>query len=730
MRGFKFDEFDALCADLDADQLQLKWQHYTRALSAASSSTAVATLAAAPTGGISMIGAIIAGPLMHNARKKRQIIERHMSALDVTPETRKKDIVGPALLSGFLGGATAGIGMGAEALAVDKATKIIGHVVADGIMTKVEDARAAKEHAKEIQEHEEGQLIRTSSTPAVVSALAVPKRKDFADAVLKHTRSMPDTLGATANGLMASAIRIKAHNYPLLKEYVSSITTQSKDLIARGQNKFKPDSSNDFVHDSTPAQPANATLVLPHASMSSHNPQVEHGSPQPSLVSPLESNASFTESELDPGLVSPCETVYSAELEGDYAFNNLLTTVDEKTLEEIELELERAIEEMDSLEVSTDIPTENNKRMTRTFEAANDIDQIFRRQSTRYNRRISVRYTQLPASRSWDSLDNSEADFYTSRVSSREQALHRLDPEPEEIFEEDEDMSSAGTVLPMYVETDPSTAPEAHVFSDEKECKRPNEEWMDEKQVVEDPYNPFAQSFAQASSSQQQDRGWYDEKQAVMDPAMKVRHPSLHQDDFLNHSNTWPSSTPPPAYYGYYSDEKEVMVSDTASTMTARPHLRGGAPSTSASYFDGSDAGSYSYASSSHASSSRYIISHPSNSQLVTRPATALGNETPQYSESLLAGSGPWGPPTDRAPSIAPSTTSTIMSRSAMKGHQGMKKVGYLGLEPAAKLAIGGSLLLMGVRPSVQRKMLDKAKSKMGMDREYRDEDDDYRDYI
>lgn len=720
MRGFKFEEFDALCADLDADQLQLKWQHYTRALSAASSSTAVATLAAGPTGGVSMIGAIIAGPLMHNARKKRQIIEKHMAALDVTPETRKKDIYGPALISGFLGGATAGIGLGAEALAVDKATKIIGHVVADGIMTKVEDAHAAKAHAKEIREHEEGQLIRTESMPAVVSALAVPKSREFTDAILKHTRSMPGTLGATANGLMASAARMKAHNYPLLKEYISSVAVQSRNYMSRGQNSGdKSESSTVSVDDSithakSPA--ANSTLAItePPASMPQNNGQLEGGSPYPQpIVSPLLSDASPTESEMDPGLVSPCETVFAAEPEADYAFNNLLTTMDEATLKDIERELEQAIEEMDNPEAFMNASAQN-KRMSRTFEAPTDIDQIVRRQSTRYSKRISVRYNQHPASRSEGSLVESDDDSYTTYTPSRRR--RRPDPVHEELFLEltDEPLSPATTTTTMtpYVETDPNAAPEAQMFSDEKECKRQNEEWMDEKQVVDDQYpsDYFSQS-GQGSTSQRWE--WHDEKQVVMDPAMKVRHPSLIQDD------TWPS-TPPPRYYGYYDyDGKEVMQAQAQAVGNA-PHLRGGAPS----YIDSS------YASSSYASSSRYPMSSsgPSNSQqLIMHPDMARSNE-PSYSESSL---GPWRPPTSRSPSIAGSTTS-VMSRTsaaAMKGHSSMKKVGYLGLEPAAKLAIGGSLLLMGVRPSAQRRMLDKAKAKMGMEKE-KDDDDDYMDYI
>lgn len=104
MRGFGFEQFDELCGTLDSHELQLKWQHYTRSMSAASTSTAVATLAIGPTGGVSAIGAMIAGPLLHNARKKRQIIERHMNSRGLKPETRNKDIYIPMAVSGTIGG--------------------------------------------------------------------------------------------------------------------------------------------------------------------------------------------------------------------------------------------------------------------------------------------------------------------------------------------------------------------------------------------------------------------------------------------------------------------------------------------------------------------------------------------------------------------------------------------------------------------------------------------------
>ncbi|CAN8095497.1 unnamed protein product [Discula destructiva] len=692
IRGFKFDEFDALCADLDADQLQLKWQHYTRALSAASSSTAVATLAAGPTGGISMIGAMIAGPLMHNARKKREIIEKHMTALGVEPETRKKDIYGPALISGILGGATAGIGMGAEALAVDKATKIIGHVVGDVVLTKVEERHANREHAKEVREHAEGQLIRTSTMPAMVPSVAFAKDKDFGEIALRHINSMPGTLGATANGLLASASRMKTHNYPLLKEYLSSVANQSKTYMSRDRSTMGQDMSGPSTASfgaSTPPRSLDASLAAIEPASS------EHSVPD-ALVSPLESTL---DGEMDPGLVSPCEPEF-AGVDEEHVFDKLLHTVDETTLAEIEVELELAIQEMDNPVTSFEDPAD--KRASRTFQTPTDLDQIVRRQSTRFQRR-SVLYSQPPSDIPQDTLEQayvpppnmSRSGSYTA---SRRRPVPRTVRE-EPFDEADESPSPTGTMLPTYAEMDPSAAPEVR-FGHQDSKRHNEEEFMDEKQVVDNhPSNPFTQSAEDVRAAQApQVREWVDEKQAVRDPFLHQRHPSMTQGD--------PAFNPPPSYYA--TNEKEVLAS------TGPSHLRGGGLSHSDT--------TSSYASSS----SRMIVSDPTDSELVFGPGsvtnittttttttTTTGDSESQTLRSVSSWSG--RPP---SPTLSTRSSSSTLSRTgsaALSAHNGMKKIGYFGMEPAAKLAIGGSLLLMGVRPSLQRKMLDKAKAKMGM---------------
>lgn len=172
-----------------------------------------------------MIGAMIAGPLIHNARKNRQIIEHHMGIRGIEPETRNKDIYGPMGFSAVLGGATTGVGsIGAELLAVDTMTKIASHAAIDAGVTAAEDKHSQREHDKEIQKADV-QLVRANTAPV---SQVIPTNPSIGQVLLNHTKSMPTSLGATANGLIASAARLKAEKYPLLKDYLSSVAVQSR----------------------------------------------------------------------------------------------------------------------------------------------------------------------------------------------------------------------------------------------------------------------------------------------------------------------------------------------------------------------------------------------------------------------------------------------------------------------------------------------------------------------
>ncbi|KAM0550284.1 hypothetical protein ACHAPJ_008954 [Fusarium lateritium] len=151
---FDFKAYDQKCQGLTLEELQREWEHYTRLISGAATSTAVSGVAIPLTLGISTIGVAMAAPAIHNARKKREIIERHLNRLNATHHTRKRDVLGSMAVSGTIGVVTLGVGsMGTEAIATagaehgiqavianETAIKIVSHAALDGAGMAVEHA--------------------------------------------------------------------------------------------------------------------------------------------------------------------------------------------------------------------------------------------------------------------------------------------------------------------------------------------------------------------------------------------------------------------------------------------------------------------------------------------------------------------------------------------------------------------------------------------------------------
>ncbi|KAF4337920.1 hypothetical protein FBEOM_8174 [Fusarium beomiforme] len=149
---FDFKAYDQKCQGLTVEELQREWEHYTRLISGAATSTAVSGCAIPLTLGVSTIGVAMAAPAIHNARKKREIIEKHLNRLNATHHTRKRDVLGSMAVSGTIGVVTLGVGsMGAEAVATagaehgiqsivanETAIKIVSHAALDGAGMMVE----------------------------------------------------------------------------------------------------------------------------------------------------------------------------------------------------------------------------------------------------------------------------------------------------------------------------------------------------------------------------------------------------------------------------------------------------------------------------------------------------------------------------------------------------------------------------------------------------------------
>lgn len=135
---FNFKKYDDKCYWMDAEELQREWQHYTRLITGAATSTSISGLALPITFGVSIIGVAMTAPVIHNARKKRDIIEKHMQRLGITHNTRKRDVALGVAVSSTIGVVTLGAGIaGAEAVVMTGAEYCVEAIVANETTVKV-----------------------------------------------------------------------------------------------------------------------------------------------------------------------------------------------------------------------------------------------------------------------------------------------------------------------------------------------------------------------------------------------------------------------------------------------------------------------------------------------------------------------------------------------------------------------------------------------------------------
>ncbi|KAI6778453.1 uncharacterized protein J7T54_005359 [Emericellopsis cladophorae] len=160
---FDFQKYDEKCRGLTPEELQREWQHYTRLITGAATSTTVSGLAVPLTAGVSTIGVALAAPAIHNARKKREIIERHLTRHSASHVTRKRDVFSGVAISGTIGVMTLGVAsIGADTIAAqgaehgisaivenDTAIKVVTHAALDGAGLAVEHAHTNHVRRKE-----------------------------------------------------------------------------------------------------------------------------------------------------------------------------------------------------------------------------------------------------------------------------------------------------------------------------------------------------------------------------------------------------------------------------------------------------------------------------------------------------------------------------------------------------------------------------------------------------
>lgn len=182
-------------------------------------------------------------------------------------------------------------------------------------------------------------------------------------------------------------------------------------------------------------------------------------------------------------------------------------------------------------------------------------------------------------------------------------------------------------------------------------------------------------------------RRWSDQKQTGIDPFMLEHHPSLQSH----------TTQDPPSYYEPYR-KGSGEDHDQIPPSYHEPCRKG-----SGEGYEQKSPSNFSQSSSSATSS------HTLQPSLSRTPS-------PTSSPSSTF-SGPSASRTTTATSVESSSsqlsTTSSFASSMSSAHSGLKKTGYLGMGTATKLAVGGSLCLVGVRPSVQRKMFDNVKGKM-----------------
>ncbi|CAG8955788.1 hypothetical protein HYFRA_00011657 [Hymenoscyphus fraxineus] len=128
---FDYVQYQQKVNTLSTEQLQKEWENYTRQIAGGATSTATSVLFSPVTGGVSLIGLGLSAPRIHNARKKREIIEAGLQARGATHNTRKRDVVAPMAVAGAISGLTLGLaGPGAEMIGGEVGAKGVEYVVA------------------------------------------------------------------------------------------------------------------------------------------------------------------------------------------------------------------------------------------------------------------------------------------------------------------------------------------------------------------------------------------------------------------------------------------------------------------------------------------------------------------------------------------------------------------------------------------------------------------------
>jgi hypothetical protein len=196
---FDYDKYQEKCDGMTTEQLQKEWENYTRQISAGATSTATSILFIPLTAGLSVVGVGLSAPRIHNARKKREIIEAGLKARGTTHHTRTGDVLAPMAVSGIIGGLTLGLvppgvdsvagvaaGRGLEIAATNSALNATEAVVMD-------NARKKSANETKTQGPEHKARYGPMATPFLVDESVLAFSQPFAPPITPTYPEVPAT---------------------------------------------------------------------------------------------------------------------------------------------------------------------------------------------------------------------------------------------------------------------------------------------------------------------------------------------------------------------------------------------------------------------------------------------------------------------------------------------------------------------------------------------------------
>jgi hypothetical protein len=160
---FDYVQYQQKVNTLSTEQLHKEWENYTRQIAGGATSTATSVLFSPVTGGVSLIGLGLSAPRIHNARKKREIIEAGLQLRGETHNTRKRDVIAPMAVAGVISGLTLGLAApGAEMLGAEAGAKgmeyVVAHAALDGtgaILEQKHDDHTKKKGEAKLQQQQQ-----------------------------------------------------------------------------------------------------------------------------------------------------------------------------------------------------------------------------------------------------------------------------------------------------------------------------------------------------------------------------------------------------------------------------------------------------------------------------------------------------------------------------------------------------------------------------------------------